>query len=101
MKSPLDWLSLSLLAFGQVKQTQPTQDRNLIVGAWSLNTYELRLLSLQERSRHRLGPILRGLSLLDLSKCKRTRRIVCISWRDPIIVWRVAVMTPAASKCRS
>ena len=28
--------------FGQVKQTQITQDRNLIVGAWSLSSYELR-----------------------------------------------------------
>ena len=43
MKSPLAWLALSLLALGQVKQTQPPQDRNLIVGAWSLSTYELRL----------------------------------------------------------
>ena len=43
MKSPLAWLALALLAFGQVRQTQTTQDRNLIVGAWSLSSYELRL----------------------------------------------------------
>jgi hypothetical protein len=43
MKSPLAWLALVLLAFGQVKQTQTTQDRNLIVGAWSLSSYEIRL----------------------------------------------------------
>ena len=30
MKSPLGWLALALLAFVQVKQTQTTQDRNLI-----------------------------------------------------------------------
>ena len=43
MKSVLAWLTLALLAPGQVKQTQTTQDRNLIVGAWSLSSYELRL----------------------------------------------------------
>jgi hypothetical protein len=43
MKSVLAWLLLALLAPGQVKQTQTTQDRNLIVGAWSLSSYELRL----------------------------------------------------------
>jgi hypothetical protein len=43
MKSPLAWLALGLLALGQVKQAQTTQDRNLIVGAWSLSSYELRL----------------------------------------------------------
>ncbi|HEY1799544.1 MAG TPA: lipocalin-like domain-containing protein [Terriglobales bacterium] len=43
MKFLLAWLTLALLAFGQVKQTQTTQDRNLIVGAWSLSSYELRL----------------------------------------------------------
>ena len=36
MKSVLAWLKIALLAPGQVKQTQTTQDRNLIVGAWSL-----------------------------------------------------------------
>ena len=43
MKSPLACLALALLALGQVKQTQTAQDRNLIVGAWSLSSYELRL----------------------------------------------------------
>jgi len=32
-----------LLAPGQAKQTQTTQDRDLIVGAWSLSSDELRL----------------------------------------------------------
>jgi hypothetical protein len=43
MKFILVWLTLAFLAPGQVKQTQTTQDRNLIVGAWSLSSYELRL----------------------------------------------------------
>ena len=43
MKSILAWLALALLTPGQVKQTQTPQDRNLIVGAWSLSSYELRL----------------------------------------------------------
>jgi hypothetical protein len=43
MKSSLVWIALALLALGQVKQTQTTQDRNLIVGAWTLCSYELRL----------------------------------------------------------
>ena len=43
MKIPLPWLALALLASGQVKQTQTVQDGNLIVGAWSLCSYELRL----------------------------------------------------------
>jgi hypothetical protein len=43
MKSSLVWIALALLALGQVKQTQTAQDRNLIVGAWSLSSYELRL----------------------------------------------------------
>jgi hypothetical protein len=45
MKSILAWLMLALLASGQVKQTRTTQDRDLIVGAWSLSSYELRLKS--------------------------------------------------------
>ena len=43
MKSILVWLTRAFLAPGQVKPTQTTQDRNLIVGAWSLSSYELRL----------------------------------------------------------
>ncbi len=43
MNSSLAWLTLALLAPGKVKQTQTTQDRTLIVGAWSLSSYELRL----------------------------------------------------------
>ncbi len=35
MKSMLVWVTLAFLAPGQVKPTQTTQDRNLIVGAWS------------------------------------------------------------------
>ena len=38
--------ALALLALEQIKQTkqaQPEQDRYLIVGAWSLTSYELRL----------------------------------------------------------
>ncbi|MGH9604317.1 MAG: lipocalin-like domain-containing protein [Terracidiphilus sp.] len=43
MKFILVWLALALLALGPVKEAQTTQDRNLIVGAWSLSSYELRL----------------------------------------------------------
>src|ERR1700761_8340275 len=39
----LAWLALALLALGPVTEAQSTQDRNLIVGAWSLSSYELRL----------------------------------------------------------
>jgi hypothetical protein len=45
MKSTLGF-ALALLALGQIKQTkqaQTAQDRHLIVGAWSLTSYELRL----------------------------------------------------------
>ena len=45
MKSMLVWITLAFLAPGQVKPTQTTQDRNLIAGAWSLSSYELRLKS--------------------------------------------------------
>ena len=37
------FLTLALLAPGQVKQTQTTQDRDLLVGSWSLSSYELIL----------------------------------------------------------
>src|ERR1700677_435424 len=43
MKSTLAWLELVLLAFGQVKPTQTTHARHIIVGAWSLSSYEIRL----------------------------------------------------------
>jgi hypothetical protein len=43
MKFMLAWLPLALLAPGPVKEAESTQDRNLIVGAWSLSSYELRL----------------------------------------------------------
>lgn len=45
MKSTLGF-ALALLALGQIKQTkqaQIAQDRHLIVGAWSLTSYELRM----------------------------------------------------------
>jgi hypothetical protein len=35
--------TVSVLGSEKMKQTQTTQDRNLIVGAWSLSSYELRL----------------------------------------------------------
>ncbi len=70
MKSTLAWLALALLALGQVKQTQTTQDRNLIVGAWSLNSNFA--LSLQERSRHRLDHTLWvESSMRRTAKCRR------------------------------
>ena len=43
MKVIFVWLTLAHLATGQVMQTQTAQDRKLIVGAWSLSSYELRL----------------------------------------------------------
>jgi Lipocalin-like domain len=43
MKFILVSLALALLAVGPIREAQTTQGRNLIVGAWSLSSYELRL----------------------------------------------------------
>jgi hypothetical protein len=62
MKSVLASLTLALLAPGHVKQTQTTRDRRLIVGAWSLSSYELRLKPSETITRpfgpHPVGRIL-------------------------------------------